>query len=55
LPGLEKDLLGKVLSILFIAYTVVDVSIHPVDMDVIEPPESFRIMTYGSVNQRSFV
>jgi hypothetical protein len=55
LPGLEKDLLGKVLSIMFIAYTVIDVSIYPVDMDVIEPPESFGITAYGSLNQLGFI
>jgi hypothetical protein len=31
------------------------VSIYPVDMDVIQPPESLRIMTNGSLNQRSFI
>jgi hypothetical protein len=55
LPGPEKDLLGQVFGVMLIAYAIIDVSIYPVDMHVIQPPKGLSIVTDSSLNQGGLV
>ena len=51
LPCFEKDLLCQVLGIGNIAYPVVDMSVHPINVHIVEPPEGIGITIFSSIYQ----
>ncbi len=55
LPGIEEDLLGQVLGVRFIASPVINVSVDPVNMHVVQPSESIGIMTNSFLHQHSLI
>ena len=52
LPCLEKYLLCQILGISNIAYPIVDVPVHPINVHIVEPPKGIGIATYSLIHQQ---